>query len=84
MWQLEGLRHPARVGRGVAMAIGFGSLTFAAAPQAQRGAAGLVTAIVGARLVDGTGAQPVNDSVILVSVDRITAAGRQQLGSWAP
>ena len=47
----------------------------AAAPTAQRGNAGPVTAIVGARLVDGTGAPPVNDSVILVSGDRITAAG---------
>src|SRR5687767_8370619 len=46
-----------------------------AAPEAQRGAASPVTAIVGARLVDGTGAAPVNDSVILVSGDRITAAG---------
>src|SRR5687767_13297704 len=46
-----------------------------AASQAQRGAAGPVTAIVGARLVDGTGAAAVNDSVILVSGDRITAAG---------
>ena len=50
-------------------------LAFAATPQAQRGAAGPVTAIVGARLVDGTGAAPLNDSVILVSGDRITAAG---------
>ena len=50
-------------------------LAFAAAPHAQRGATGPVTAIVGARLVDGTGAAAVNDSVILVSGDRITAAG---------
>jgi imidazolonepropionase-like amidohydrolase len=49
-------------------------LTLAAAPHAQRGGSG-VTAIVGARLVDGTGAAPVNDSVVLVSGDRITAAG---------
>jgi imidazolonepropionase-like amidohydrolase len=47
----------------------------AAAPRAQRGAGGTVIAIVGARLVDGTGAAAVNDSVILVSGDRITAAG---------
>src|SRR5262245_8906283 len=47
----------------------------AAAPDAQRGAGGAVTAIVGARLVDGTGAAAVADSVILVSGDRITAAG---------
>ena len=45
------------------------------APRAQRGAADAVTAIVGARLVDGTGAPAVDDSVILVSGDRITAAG---------
>ncbi len=45
-------------------------LAFAAAPRAQRGATGSVTAIVGARLVDGTGAAAVNDSVILVSGDR--------------
>jgi imidazolonepropionase-like amidohydrolase len=50
-------------------------LTGAATPRAQRGAAGPVTAIVGARLVDGTGAPAVEDSVILVSGDRITAAG---------
>lgn len=50
-------------------------LAFAAAPNAQRGTTGPVTAIVGARLVDGTGTAPVNDSVILVSGDRITAAG---------
>src|SRR5215213_11263619 len=50
-------------------------LALAAVPQAQRGGAGPVTAIVGARLVDGTGAAVVNDSVILVSGDRITAAG---------
>lgn len=50
-------------------------LSFAAAPQAQRGAANAVTAIVGARLVDGTGADAVNDAVIVVSGDRITAAG---------
>jgi imidazolonepropionase-like amidohydrolase len=32
-------------------------------------------AIVGARLIDGTGAQPVNDSVVVVEGDRIRAAG---------
>ena len=46
-----------------------------AAPHAQRGATTPVTAIVGARLVDGTGAAPTSDSVILVNGDRITAAG---------
>jgi imidazolonepropionase-like amidohydrolase len=50
-------------------------LALTAAPQAQRGAGGAVTAIVGAKLVDGTGAAAVNDSVVLVSGDRITAAG---------
>src|SRR5690242_8649236 len=50
-------------------------LAFAASPEAQRGAAGPVTAVVGARLVDGTGAAAINDSVVLVSGDRITAAG---------
>jgi len=48
-------------------------LACAAVPQAQQGSA--VIAITGARLVDGTGAAPLNDSVILVSGDRITAAG---------
>ena len=38
-------------------------LAFAASPEAQRGGAGPVTAIVGARLVDGTGAAAINDSV---------------------
>jgi imidazolonepropionase-like amidohydrolase len=32
-------------------------------------------AIVGARLIDGTGTQPVNDSVVVVEGDRIRAAG---------
>ena len=49
-------------------------LAVAAAPQAQRGNAP-VTAIVGARLVDGTGVAAVPDSVVLVSGDRVTAAG---------
>jgi imidazolonepropionase-like amidohydrolase len=49
-------------------------LACAATPFAQRGAAG-VTAIVGARLVDGTGGPAVDNSAILVSGDRITAAG---------
>src|SRR5712692_7340393 len=33
------------------------------------------TAIVGARLIDGTGAAPVDDSVVVVEDDRIRAAG---------
>src|SRR5262249_20717847 len=33
------------------------------------------TAIVGARLIDGTGAQPVDDSVVVIDGDRIRAAG---------
>jgi imidazolonepropionase-like amidohydrolase len=37
--------------------------------------AGGPTAIVGARLIDGTGAAPVDDSVVLVQGDRIRAAG---------
>lgn len=46
-----------------------------AAPQAQRGAAGPVTAIVGAKLIDGTGGPAVDNAVVLVQGDRITAAG---------
>ena len=45
-----------------------------AASQAQRGASP-VTAIVGAKLIDGTGGAPVDNSVVLVQGDRITAAG---------
>ena len=33
------------------------------------------TAIVGARLIDGTGAAPVADAIVIVEGDRITAAG---------
>jgi imidazolonepropionase-like amidohydrolase len=33
------------------------------------------TAIVGARLIDGTGAAPIADAVVIVEGDRITAAG---------
>lgn len=50
-------------------------LAWGAAPEAQRGAAGPVTAIVGARLIDGTGAAAIDNSVVIVSGDRITAAG---------
>jgi imidazolonepropionase-like amidohydrolase len=46
-----------------------------AAPEAQRGAVGAVTAIVGATLIDGTGGAAVANSVVLVQGDRITAAG---------
>lgn len=46
-----------------------------AAPQAQRGAAGPVTAIVGARLIDGTGGPAIDNAVVIVNGDRITAAG---------
>lgn len=49
-------------------------LACGAAAGAQRGPAP-VTAIVGARLVDGTGAAPIDNAVVLVSGDRITAAG---------
>ena len=34
-----------------------------------------ITAIVGAKLVDGSGARPIEDSVVLVSGNRIVAAG---------
>lgn len=50
-------------------------LACGAAAGAQRGPAAPVTAIVGARLVDGTGAAPIDNSVVLISGDRITAAG---------
>src|SRR6188474_3146856 len=33
------------------------------------------TAIVAARLIDGTGAAPIADAVVIVEGDRITAAG---------
>ena len=46
-----------------------------AVPHAQRGAGGAVTAIVGAKLIDGTGAPAVDNAVVLVQGDRITAAG---------
>ena len=49
-------------------------LTALAAPRAQRGAAP-VTAIVGARLIDGTGGAPIDNAVVIVNGDRITAAG---------
>lgn len=53
-----------------------------AVPQAQRGASSPSTqlgadptAIVGARLIDGTGTMPLDDSVVVVEGDRIRAAG---------
>jgi imidazolonepropionase-like amidohydrolase len=42
---------------------------------AQRGAPGVTTAIVGARLIDGTGGPAIDDAVVIVNGDRITAAG---------
>lgn len=36
-----------------------------------------VTALVGARLIDGTTADPIDDAVILIQGERITAAGRR-------
>jgi imidazolonepropionase-like amidohydrolase len=47
----------------------------AAAPWAQQAPTGPVTAIVGARLIDGTGGPALDNSVVLVRGDRITAAG---------
>src|SRR4029078_11593578 len=46
-----------------------------AVPHAQRGAGGAVTAIVGAKLIDGTGAPAVDNTVVLGQGDRIAAAG---------
>src|SRR2546426_1953742 len=46
-----------------------------ASSYAQRGAAGPVTAIVGAKLIDGTGGPAVDNAVVIVNGDRITAAG---------
>jgi imidazolonepropionase-like amidohydrolase len=45
----------------------------AAAPQTPRAARTI--AIVGARLIDGTGGAPIDDSAVLVQGDRIRAAG---------
>ena len=45
-----------------------------ATPRAQAPAA-RVTAITGATLIDGTGGAPVPDAVVVVTGDRITAAG---------
>ncbi|PYR22523.1 MAG: hypothetical protein DMF94_04280 [Acidobacteria bacterium] len=45
------------------------------AAQTSRPAGGPI-AIVGARLIDGTGTAPVDDAVVLVQRDRIRAAGR--------
>lgn len=39
------------------------------------GQSGSSTAIAGARLIDGTGAAPVDDSVVVVNGDRVVAAG---------
>jgi imidazolonepropionase-like amidohydrolase len=50
-------------------------LICSAAPEAQRGGAGPVTAIVGAKMIDGTGGAAVDNSVVLVQGDRIVAAG---------
>src|SRR5258706_8800032 len=36
---------------------------------------GVITAIVGGRLIDGTGAEPVGDGLVLIDGDGITYAG---------
>ncbi len=46
-----------------------------AAPRAQAPAPGSVTAIVGVRLIDGTGGPPVDDAVVIVNGSRIAAVG---------
>src|SRR5437867_4132918 len=56
----------------VCLALCLGAL---AALHAQRGAAGPATAIVGVRLIDGTGGAPVDNAVVIVTGDRITTVG---------
>jgi len=46
-------------------------------------AAGPSVAITGATLIDGTGAQPIRDAVIVVSDGRIAAAGIMRAGPKA-
>lgn len=50
------------------------ALAAAAAPRAQTPSA-RVTAITGATLIDGTGGAPIPDAVVIVTGNRITAAG---------
>jgi imidazolonepropionase-like amidohydrolase len=65
-----------KIGASTASAIVLACVIGRAGPAAQtpRPAGGL-TAIVGARLIDGTGTAPVDDSVVLVQGERIRAAG---------
>ena len=51
------------------------SLICGSAPEAQRGSTSTTTAIVGVRLIDGTGSGAIDDAVVLVSGDRIASAG---------
>ena len=51
------------------------SLAAFGALHAQRGPAAPATAIVGARLIDGTGGPPLDNAVVIVAGDRITVAG---------
>src|SRR5881397_3292360 len=48
-------------------------------PAAQAPRSGGPIAIVGARLIDGTGTAPVDDSVVVVQGDRIRAAGSRAM-----
>ena len=64
---------------GFALALPLLGLAVAAspAPQAQPAAAGGRTlALVGGRLIDGYGGRPLEDSVVLIEGERITAVGR--------
>ena len=60
----------------VAMGLGT-AMTLGAAAAQQSDASEQRTALVGGRLIDGFGGQPVNHSVVLLEGDRIEAVGRE-------
>jgi imidazolonepropionase-like amidohydrolase len=67
---LRGWCHPAA--RVVAFAVAFCCVAFGAAPLT----AAPVKALVGGRLIDGYGGRPLDNSVVLIDGERITAVGR--------
>jgi imidazolonepropionase-like amidohydrolase len=61
--------------RACTFALAFGAIASALAPRAL-GAQRATLALVGGRIIDGYGAAPIEDGVVLIADDRIVAVGR--------
>jgi imidazolonepropionase-like amidohydrolase len=73
-WYFGAMRFIPGLGLAAALAVS----AHAQAPAPTQPAGNRPTAIVGARLMDGTGAGPIDDSVVVIEGDRIRAAGSRR------